>query len=1481
MQINNQIIFNKSMRKKGIFFAVVFGCLVIVGLGGGVTAKAAVYTVGSQACVTAGDCDFATINGALSTTTLAQDDEVVVKNSYDRDFAGENLDVTANQRIKFSCEDDTFIIGPSSGDDNTNYSSSTHLGFVGGSEVTGCKFSNVSIFVSDGFIFKNNSFLSSAVGTVMSNPFTSPLVIENNTAIDGIDITTYPGATASTSIKNNELAGLVVRSDIESAGSVVISNNNFEVADSNLINLIGYNIDFNNNQVVYNNSAYSDISGGIMAIAPYGSMSITSNTLTMATVSNREHFRAISGGFDEKTSSLLLVGNKIDFRNATGGDTMPIRIDSYNTTTVITWNLIHNTFFYNQDDQDFIQLNNRLDGGKITVNANYNIFDSTGDGQVRRVFNITNDYDNSDTYASVSADYNDYYNLNPNSGNNDGRVDVIAVRRCDAGNCDDVEYSYYDSGDHSILSQPVFQSADVSILKGWTLVPSSALLDVNGIEDIGAVSGERPDRFLVGDQTWFKNLTNTTTDLALYSTSSMFGDSSNTSTWTYVGTNPSDLLNGSLKDGDAVAIFPGTYGPVNISNSLNNIVIGNYAWAMYLPLQLQNKIWGLTLANSGNYSGTYDCEGVQAALLDLPISEDNPDTIWETVQQNCQAQEIVTGVENPSCASKAAYINYVCAIPTSESEKVVFNATSGNAFTASGLASSTIFGLTFANASTTAFNAIAPAHYYSVPVVTAATVSQHYYTADGHDYTYVMDNGGDAGVTGLNFWTYYNQLPIAVTSTDLTRAMTVMPSPVNLDLVLMSLDMDVISGGEVTGTVYASVYIHEGLTTTTFPAGFSVDCLAYDTFTYANGSYTYHAPTCADLGTVTTNVTPAINLTEQATPYTEIFDGGNRVQANSTMMIFDVGQFGGGGSEEEPGMISASASTNVTDYLGSDTPSNWHLMLANLDSGLMEESANGEITHMAVYLRADALSEGMALSDFADYMISQFSIGASIACLKENVFTYSNGAFSYNPPTECSSVTVNGTPAINLIQSGYAGLKLTDSHDNDLYGNNAQNNGYGIWLDGNSYNNTFVGSITPNLATAEEFWEGSLSGQPDIEDSFVPGIMRATSILTYAYSSSTLLASLGGIFSSPDLVVLSDNDLTIDTPFNITTSAIADVKSTVSSTGHNSFYNVDADLTKIITESTAPLNMYYRGRVHATNSSNAALNGVTATLSSADNTYSYSGTTDSNGYTDYSNNFLAASLYYPDNATVTSGGYNPYTASASSYTTSANLASANQTFNVYSSSNSHSSSGGAGYGPNNVVAIPTIKVPPYVKSFDKNTGKVTLYAEVLRASQMAIAFDPSFTNISWVKYTTTTDLGLPGSYGEKKIYIKYRTPTGGTSLVYIVTVNWDKTGVESTSQTTTVVTTNNQDTKVEKPVTNIPQPTKTIYVFKRTLKLGAAGDDVRALQQILREAKYFTYYKNTGYFGAVTKTALIKYQTAKGLKATGVVDSATLEVLNG
>lgn len=59
-----------------------------------------------------------------------------------------------------------------------------------------------------------------------------------------------------------------------------------------------------------------------------------------------------------------------------------------------------------------------------------------------------------------------------------------------------------------------------------------------------------------------------------------------------------------------------------------------------------------------------------------------------------------------------------------------------------------------------------------------------------------------------------------------------------------------------------------------------------------------------------------------------------------------------------------------------------------------------------------------------------------------------------------------------------------------------------------------------------------------------------------------------------------------------------------------------------------------------------------------------------------------------------------------------------------------------------------------------------------------------------------------------------------------------------------------------------------------TLKTGSTGEDVVALQEMLRQAGYFKHPTNTGYFGDITANALKQYQTANGLPATGIYDSS-------
>lgn len=62
------------------------------------------------------------------------------------------------------------------------------------------------------------------------------------------------------------------------------------------------------------------------------------------------------------------------------------------------------------------------------------------------------------------------------------------------------------------------------------------------------------------------------------------------------------------------------------------------------------------------------------------------------------------------------------------------------------------------------------------------------------------------------------------------------------------------------------------------------------------------------------------------------------------------------------------------------------------------------------------------------------------------------------------------------------------------------------------------------------------------------------------------------------------------------------------------------------------------------------------------------------------------------------------------------------------------------------------------------------------------------------------------------------------------------------------------------------------------LTIGSTGEQVVILQDFLRAEGVFTL-ESTGYFGSITEGALKKYQTNNGLTATGMIDAATIAVL--
>ena len=76
------------------------------------------------------------------------------------------------------------------------------------------------------------------------------------------------------------------------------------------------------------------------------------------------------------------------------------------------------------------------------------------------------------------------------------------------------------------------------------------------------------------------------------------------------------------------------------------------------------------------------------------------------------------------------------------------------------------------------------------------------------------------------------------------------------------------------------------------------------------------------------------------------------------------------------------------------------------------------------------------------------------------------------------------------------------------------------------------------------------------------------------------------------------------------------------------------------------------------------------------------------------------------------------------------------------------------------------------------------------------------------------------------------------------------------------------------------QQSQSAVSILSNLSVGAQSSQVQVLQQKLQTLGYFpSSIVPSGYFGAVTKQAVIEYQAAMGLPATGFVGSMTREVL--
>ncbi|MBI5728182.1 MAG: peptidoglycan-binding protein, partial [Candidatus Magasanikbacteria bacterium] len=177
-------------------------------------------------------------------------------------------------------------------------------------------------------------------------------------------------------------------------------------------------------------------------------------------------------------------------------------------------------------------------------------------------------------------------------------------------------------------------------------------------------------------------------------------------------------------------------------------------------------------------------------------------------------------------------------------------------------------------------------------------------------------------------------------------------------------------------------------------------------------------------------------------------------------------------------------------------------------------------------------------------------------------------------------------------------------------------------------------------------------------------------------------------------------------------------------------------------------------------------------------------------------------------------------------------------------------------------------------AYETSTRTVRLGLRATNARDMLISNVENFAGATAVAYATSTNWTVTDGNGLKTVYVKFRSSDSGESMA---------------SDTIRLV---GQVAEQAPPVVEVrPLPileevappqvvVKPLLAFKRILRSGLKGDDVIKLQARLRELGYFKHPKDTGLYGVVTRDAVIKFQRAMKLKATGMVDKATIDKLN-
>jgi len=162
-----------------------------------------------------------------------------------------------------------------------------------------------------------------------------------------------------------------------------------------------------------------------------------------------------------------------------------------------------------------------------------------------------------------------------------------------------------------------------------------------------------------------------------------------------------------------------------------------------------------------------------------------------------------------------------------------------------------------------------------------------------------------------------------------------------------------------------------------------------------------------------------------------------------------------------------------------------------------------------------------------------------------------------------------------------------------------------------------------------------------------------------------------------------------------------------------------------------------------------------------------------------------------------------------------------------------------------------------------NNGQLNVSGDHSLSLAFVDSKESADTDTDTANYSVSAYSGGGGGSSSGSSYV---APVAETTTE-TVTETTTETVAETTTETVTETTTETvAETTTETPITPVVTTNVTAQ-FNNYLGVGSQGEEVKQLQQLLKDLGYYTYSSITGYFGNITKAAVVKFQQAQGFSS--------------